>query len=161
MSKDLNYQKILNVHVYALGKEGDHLPTNKKQIFLDNLVSKKLDQKSNTLPRGKLESQVSFEEDYPRRRTFHNSEKQTQSQLSLKKKSGWKESGIKESDLRETKNIQDDLTESALRRKLTGKLNPSGRTIKPNVYSFGKEGDLRQNSPYEIYGIYTICLITF
>ena len=75
MSKDLKYQKILNLNVYALSQDKKKMPHKKQQIFLNQEITDKVRKSQNFKPRGRIESEVSFEEENQKRRTFRESNK--------------------------------------------------------------------------------------
>ena len=116
MNEDLDYQRILNLHVYALSK-GKSPPPKKKQIYLDNIIAQ--DSKAHIRPstRGRVKSQLSFEPNYPPRISQGNLP------VLAKSTSGIKREGNGNSD---EKREQKDFSESGLRRELMNQGNNKG-----------------------------------
>ena len=128
----MNYQRILNLNVYALADKEADLPKKRRQIFLDDIHSTTLDPKLTGIPRGRLESEVSFEHQDSAKRAFDDPRRRGKFATTSKpdaQSRTWRR-GERESRAQDTR-PNGDLTESDLRRRLADVANPSERTIKP------------------------------
>jgi hypothetical protein len=110
MNEDLDYQKILNLQVYARSRDNSPLPNQKKQVYLNKIISQKASSNTQINPRTRIQSQVSFEQEYPKRlskaRPVDSIERRNED--------------VRDEVVKETKD-NEDFTESEMRRHLLGK----------------------------------------
>ena len=61
-SKIFEYKKILNVEIYALGKKGELISENQREVYLDNIVATKLTESETKFLEKKYEKSLTIKD---------------------------------------------------------------------------------------------------